>query len=419
MSRNPVSPQNETQSDFHQILVRLSSGEYLGELDKYGIIKPVYSEALTQVNEAIRLSRAEGSISQRFTVWLSAPRGGGKTEALSAIEKEVVTERPIDHYKKSLVVPIDLMDLREIYPTFTELQLAVFWKSIMTASSHWKSNIDLIVQKLLSKTPAQQIHENLIGLGFDVAFTLVNLPVPGLSSGISWLFSQIHQSIKLSEANIRRILRQNDIFSEDTTSLLMKWIKYSVKPSNDTWNALSKTSERFAREGILFSIFCNLLELSGYSTIVFLVDEVDEARWDSALTHSFELFWNPSKEADIYKNRINMIFVFASTEITIEKLNNNELHGGFPRRFLGPVTDQNRIVILRKPVVKENDDSNDDLAHALEKVRELARRLNRVVVAPEAEIALRGKLAILSKDGLLTWHGLWAAVCKIYYPGVN
>lgn len=414
-----IVPRNKDEERILEVLNRLKSGGYLGRIDTFGMLRPIANEARRNIGELVSQSRKEGPRGNRVINWVVAPRGGGKTEALAAIERSLLVENYLEGSKKSIVVPVDLKEISQ-RTTGPGLQAVIFEKATTTSSSPFKQKIDEFTQNLTGESPTQKIRENVIGLGVDVGLTLANVSVPGVGTGISLLgtglLNSINRRLKFREKNIHKMLRAKGITSPDALTLLTLWIKYSYQPDQEKWDKLNRVFQRLAEKETLFHILCFTLQATGYSTVVLLFDEVDQLVGGTNLTRALERLWDPPKESDLYNHKVTIFFILAGTA-KINDLKNEDTYAGFSRRFMGaktvPVTTYN----LKPPSIQEDLNANDDCAHAINKIKEL---LGNLVDAPSRtisqakELELRKSLADQSHAGKLTWYDLWAAVCKEY-----
>lgn len=414
-----IVPQNATEKNILEILGRLKSGEPLGSIDTFGVLRPITHDAKRNIKNLVNISRKEGRTARREIIWITAQRGGGKTEALAAIEKELLVENYAEGFGKSIVVPVDLKQVSQS-TTGSGLQAIIFEKATTTSSSPFKQKIDELTRYLTTGEQSQKARENLIGLGVDVALSLANVAAPGVSTGVTLLgtgaVGGLIRRWKLREKNIQKLLREKGIISPEAISLLTKWIRYSIQPDQEHWKELEQVFQPLADREILFPILCIALQASGYSTIVLLFDEVDQLLGGTTLTRAFERLWDPPKESDYYNHKLNIFFILAGTA-KVDDLKNEELYAGFSRRFMGAKTAPITINELSPPSVHRELNINDDCAHAMSKVRELLGGLTEAStrnISPEEEIELRRDLAELSDKEQLTWYDLWAAVCRAY-----
>lgn len=412
----PVQIQNATQEDALKILSNLRAGRSLGVSDKFGVVKPIFISAQVHINHLVMLSRTEGCKSSVSSTWIVAPWGGGKTEALSAIEKDLISERHQNGLGKSLVIPLNLLEDLEDGSAASSLQQAIFWKATLTSTSGIKKEIDGLVDFLIARSPSEQIGRQVIGMGINIIFSMLNISIPGAKPGINWLVTEIIQRIKLSERSIRKVLKKQGITSEDAVHLCTVWVKYCLDPNKEKRLALeSKVTSLSQKKHLLFAVFCQLLQLSGYTTLVFLIDEADEVQW-AGLTPAFQLLWESPDGAENIHDDLDKFFVFACTPKTKEDLGNESKFGGFTRRLIGPPTSPYPEFKLKTPVITSRKNSGDDFDYAVNSIKTLVQRLGiEVVYKPSEEEHLRNILLKESKQNNLTWHGLWAAVCDIYY----
>lgn len=416
----PIIPRNKDEERILEVLNRLKSGEYLGRMDSFGVLRPIAIEARKNINNLVSNSRQEGPRGNRVINWIVAPRGGGKTETLTAIENGLLVENYAEGSKKSIVVPVDLKQVSQT-TTGSGLQAIIFEKATTTSSSPFKQRIDAFSQYMTGETPTQKIRENMIGLGVDVGLTLAEVSMPGVGTGISLLgvgvVDRVKRRLKLREKNIHKMLRSKGITSPDAITLLTRWIKYSYEPDQEKWQRLEAVFQRLADEEILFPILCFTLQATGYSTIVLLFDEVDQLVGGTNLTRALERLWDPPKESDLYNHKITIFFIMAGTART-DDLKNENTYAGFSRRFMGSKTVPVTTYTLNPPSVREDLNANDDCAHAISKVKELLGNFAGApgrTISQAKELELRKSLAAQAQAGRLTWYDLWSAVCKEYY----
>ncbi len=411
--RLPLPPKSRRERDIVDILNRLEGGLPLGNLDAFGIIRQDPSNLLPLVKSLVNRSREEGCTSQRATVWVVAPRGGGKTETLGLLERELLVEDHMGNDRKSIAVSVDLKRFRQA-TTGPGLQAEIFMNATATSSSQFKQRIDELAAHLVEDTKSDAVRENMIALGLDVALSLVKVSAPGLSLLGTGIFSYIWRSFRLRDGNIQKLLRARGVVSPDAVSLLIKWIRYSVQPSRENWQKLEEVFDPLAERDSLFPILCETLQATGYTTITLLIDEADHLVGARQLTQAFERLWDPPKESDTYQYQINIIFVLAGTH-KIDLLDDEEHYGGFTRRFLGTRAVRSRQCRLRPPTVESTLNNFDDCGHAINKVRELIQRLvgfDAPTFSPEQELKLRERLIALADSEELSWHALWAAVIE-------
>lgn len=414
-----IAPQNERDRITLQVLDRLKSGEPLGGIDNFGVLRPIPSSVKNPIRSLVNDSREKGCTSDRRIFWITAPRGGGKTEALASIERELFIETYKEEFGKSAVVSVDLKRVSQT-ATGSGLQAAIFENATSTKSSPFKENIDHLKERLTENAKTEKIRENLIGLGTDIILSLANVAAPGGGTVATFLGTNLTARLqrwwKFREANIHKLLKAKGIVSPDAINLLTRWFKYSFQPNQKNWRELEQVFQPLADKEVLFPILCVTLQATGYTTIVLSLDEVDQVLNGTDLTRTLERLWDPPRDSDFYNHRINIFFVMAGTE-KIKDLKNETLYAGFARRFMGAKTVPITISELRPPSVQRALNTNDDFTHAMNKIKDLVESLpdGRIKqVSPEKELELRNSLADLRDVGKLTWYDLWAAVCNIY-----
>jgi hypothetical protein len=418
MPKPAITAINEDESNIVEILKRLRSGEPLGALDKYGIIRNPESELLKYIKQTVIQSRKQGCACARDTIWMEAQRGGGKTEMMELLNRELLSETYIENHKKSIIVSIDLKETTEA-STGPGLQAIIFKKAITTNSSQIKQQLEALVDYLTGRSQqSEKTYANLISLGIDIALTFAKTAVPGASLLGTTLISDFRRRYHLRGRKIESLLRCEGIVSADAINLLKKWIKYSTKPNQKTWEEFEKAFQPLADREVLFPILCSYLQSTGYSTIVLLCDEVDRLVGSTSLTQAFERLWDPPKNISIHSHNMNIYFVLAGTKL-VENLTNQSRYAGFVRRFLGTEALPANRFHLPSPIVKLDPDANDDLAHARDIVKSLCNKLTNAVISTVSrskEGKIRRELYNKSEKYELTWHDLWAIICEVYDP---
>ena len=415
-------PLNQTERDILETLSRLSKGLPLGDLDKGTIIVREEEGSLeSYIKTKVVESRQRGKISSREAIWIIGSRGGGKTERLISLENQLLVEEFKEGYGKSAIASINLKD-RPQAQIQEGLQSYIFTKILATSSSSSKDAITKFVQFQKDCFQIDQVQENFISTGFDILFSILNISVPGLSTIVSiagtGLFSNIKSRYSLRRNAIKRHLESHSITDRVVVELIIRWIKYSVKPTESNWSVFYDYFQRLASEGSLFKILCQVLDKSGFSTLILLFDEVDRLTEGIGLTQAFERLWDTPKTDDPLCHKVNIIFVLAVSN-PVDILRDETKYSGFSRRFMGTAIVPAQQFILNTPRVNEATNYNDDCSHAMGIIRSLIGRLTGVhmpKVSNEEELDLRKRLVRLSNENKLTWHELWAAVSKLYNP---
>ena len=415
------APLNESEREVITILERLRKGLPLGSLDRNGtIIRRGTDSPESRVKALVAQARSLGAVSRRDAVWIVGPRGGGKTERLSSLNTQLLVEEGKE-LGKSAMVALDLKDT----PRAVEegLQAEIFARLTGTRTSPFLQKFGTtLADAAATRPPAGKGRENVVGLGFDILFALSNVAVPGASTVAALLgnglLDRVQQKLKVREGRLRKQLQARGVTDDAALELAVRWIRFAVQPTQQSWTALQHAAERRATAGSLFHLVCHLLQAAGYSTLVILVDEVDRIIEKFSATQSFERLWDLPKPADPYHHKLNVIFVLA-VSTPVDQLRDESKYSGFSRRFMGTRESPAPTYALAGPRVTDQPGSNDDCTHAISTITGLIANLTNVaaaLVTEKEQLKLRKRLMTLADKDQMTWHELWAAVSAAYNP---
>lgn len=409
-----AKPRNDVEKNALEVLSRLCQGKELGELDEFGIRRPIEANTINRLLGAIEGFKKQGyAVSMGLNLWLYAPWGGGKTETLNRLESKLLYDLEQSPKTKVLVIRLNLKNSGEIASKSGFIS-EVFKKATRTSSSPFLNETNEYARKIQEQSKIiEGVADNLISLGLDIGMALLNISIPGLGFGarlVRPLIARAH----LSKSSLRKRLERRKIIGDDQR-LLVDWLRFILLPSSETWEVFKKTYEDLANDNRLWSTLRSLLSASGYTTVVFLVDESHKLDTLRVLTEAFESLWD-DPQSDNQKGVLNLCFVFASTT-HMENFRDESKYGGFVRRFTGSLSNPAEEFILSQPVIHTAASSSDDLEKALWSIEQLSANLPSGIYSCPTDAQkqeLREMLSGIPVDKI-TWHALWSAVGKVLF----
>ena len=407
------APQTDDERNALLALSHLADGQPLEAADHYSAIRPTSSIAQLLGRWVIN-SRDSGASSSNLARWLVAPRGGGKTETLRILQRKIGRQAARDNSAKSVVVPIDLK--LPAGSLAAGLQRQIFYSCMMTDSSFLSSDIESATKRLLAQSDLSSTTGTTVGLGLDLAVAFSGVPAPGLSLLGTSVFRRLWRWLKFRRTSVEKIVQRAGVSSTDAIELFTSWIMFAVKPCEGTYRELEDVLNRSAERGDLFHSLCHGLEAAGYSTIILLVDEADELSEARGLTKAFERLWDRPPEGSKIGHRLDMAFIMAISG-GVESLADEDEHGGFSRRFFGPLAPGQRTLQLNPPQVSAEHGVLDDLGHAQRVIEDLLSRISFATSRePSSEEIDKAREILVEKSvsQSLTWHALWSATTSLY-----
>lgn len=410
---------NQREEQILTVLTRLMNGQPIESLDDFGLLRyPV--ELGTRVGDWVNSSREIGGTSRAATFWIQAPRGGGKTEALRSVQRALVDQGFAQGFRKSIVVPVDLLDPQAAVPA--GLQEQIFRRALLTKTSPLYRELTVAADRLTTgKRVSDPAASRAASIALDVIFAITDITVPGVGTLVSdGVVPSLRRRFQFRRGQIEKALRKVQLDTPVALNILATWLEFGLRPTQDRYSAFAQSIRGAAERQELFHLFCRCLEAAGVAAIILLVDECDELVGKPPLVDAFQNLWNRPAVGDPFEHRLDICFVMAMTGDPA-RLNQEAQYGGFPRRFFGPGQVIANLVPTEKPEVRDQSDSNDDLAKAIAQFRNLLTQLTHGVRRAPSEADIRTARAELNQrwqNNTLTWHALWERVATLY-TGAN
>lgn len=402
-----IVPRNARQREVLNLIKRLANGRPLLQDAGYNVLATPRQNELLRFRETVENYRRQGPIGDRHVLWLTAPRGGGKTETLAKLERSLAQEDYDPRLAKSLVVRVDLKAVQERGASVAE---EIFFTASLNSTSPFKGYLQDIAQSRAKRSQLES--KALVGtieLGLDTALAVAGVPAPGAGMVLGRTWQWLVRYYKLHPKRLLAKLAEGGITTPAFLLFFIEWMRFTTAPNERTLRALTDEVKKISKSK-LFLDFSKLLSIAGYSTMVLLFDEADELPDSPELYRDLERIYNSGEEA---ANGLNIIFCLAGSEPKILGLRNEVRYGGFSRRLLGTPESPHPLVTLDPPLVLRDRQSADDFDHAKKVYTELASVLGVGILRfpkTEQEDQLRQELSTKCTAGELTWHGLWAAV---------
>jgi hypothetical protein len=313
-----------------------------------------------------------------------------------------LSEREFGDYKV-LACMADLNDSRRLSPD--GFQLAFFESASIVASKDDASALAGTAKKLL-KGRGNEVQQGIVTIGLDFVQTLSHFKLPGsgifAKSGFEW--AERRWSVR--RGRLEGLIRELPLNNPEAIELMIRWIRYSVLPSEKTWRTLDDYVQRLAKVGKLFSALSDILIASRYASMIILIDQVENLLGPPTLTnHLIRLYDDirPNKTAKL----LNVFFVFAGTS-DVSELSSEEGYGGFGRRFLDPLLCETIDVPLANPDISGGQD--DDINRIVSLMSSLRTKFDGIPIPRLDDARVTSIRNHLRSQRTVSWPMLWRSV---------
>lgn len=375
----------------------LRQGKPIG-LDKFGLIEPVANEQIQEFCRNVSEATIANKKKQRFAIWLIATFGGGKTQALEEL-KGLLGER--DHGKSKIFVPfIDLNN--PATADHRSLQLALFEKASVLApkSSHMEDASDL---------------DELVSMGRDFLKDTLG-EIPGVAPFLKWGPRAVKPWFYRWGPQLRRVVEKKySLRSPRAVDLMVRWMRYALFPDNDAVRkAFSDYRDELAHNGHLFTVLADILEASGYASMVLLIDQAEKLVGKPVLTSTLQMIHDLKADEGAGESvrDLNLFFVLAGTR-DVKALDDEGEYNGFVRRFRDP--NQSSVIEIGLPPPKLQGQHNDidRVAGVLQTLRQKHVGLPLPKIDNSRLKAIRAELVEQQGDApSITWPAFWKVMLR-------
>lgn len=397
-----MPPREGEIARINQILSFLKSGKPIGGRDRYGLIRQVGGEARERFGARVVEDTRLGPQGKSHSTWLIGHYGGGKSETLLRM-KDALDESEFGDHK----VLVCLVDLNiDFVTTASGLHLTLFSSGSFLSPKNTAEATRELAKEFLGTNPnPSQGSENVLSIGIDIATALLPFPTPGAGMLATSLFGKTRRAIYLRRKHVQKQVERLNFGDARATELMIKWMQYSLSPSETSWQALNEYIQGLSEARNLFFIMTQILKAAGYASIVILVDQAEKLVGNRTLTDAFMNIHGPEGNAGV-----NLFFVFAGTS-DVNELKAVDEYGGFFRRFFDPRQCSCEDALLSGPIIQRGP--NDDLERirrALEQLRQTYAGISLPDLDNNRIRQIRTRLVSIARHEPVTWPMLWRAI---------
>lgn len=377
-----------------KILEALKSGQPISGEEGMSILTPACGQAIGPHTRAVVRSRGINASRRRETYWITGRSGNGKSQALQQFMFQLPLLEGASKYSH---VFIDF-DNKPSARGPEGLIPAIVRNALATGQM---VEVNTVCERIVKSTPTEEAVRGTLAFGIDVISAIAQAPPSSLF--VAQGMRRLLLTWRMRTRYIIKKLKERIPSEPNLLLLLSKWVSYLLNPTLDKEKSYSQIIDDLGTKGVLFHMFCFLLENAGYSTLVLAFDEVDRVA-----LKSLKDLWNPpKKENNPYFHNLSIIFIFSAQPEIWEHASNDI---SLCRRFCET---NDGYYILKGPSI--HDSPPDDLSHIEDKVNWLISQSPNL--SRQMTDDLRSQLAILreklkSKNNL-TWHELWRSVIDL------
>jgi len=376
--------------DVRRILEALKTGQPIGGEAGSLLLSPRYKRAIAPIIKSVHEAQQNGPVGMREVFWVSGQPGNGKTQTLRQLIHEI---RSRQGSSKFAFVFIDLDQKPEarngdsLTPTIVR----------STLSSKVVDEVERISSKINEANPTT---DESLSVGIDVIAELAQ--VPALNLFLKHSVPRIMQFFRSREIFIKNTLRKKWGNYPELLELLSSWLKYTLKPTPKLSEDFDSTLKELASHGVLFTLYEFALRKAQFTSLVLILDEVENVTIDS-LKPIWDPRWHPNEiEAS---QGMNLIFVLSAQDQVMEEVSND---AALYRRFFNT---QNGNIQLLGPEVR--DHGNDDIEHIVFTLDKLLSeypeyRKKTETALEDVIIELRSEF----RNRSATWQELWRAAIE-------
>ena len=222
-----------------------------------------------------------------------------------------------------------------------------------------ESEMDAFATKLARKGDVGTT--DYIGFGVDVLFGIATQSPVGPGLLVAKGYKRALNLYLLSERHLCSKIKERFPDNMQLTEFLTKWLAYIMKPKSKRRAAFEEVMNSYAHSGDLLDLFCLALETAGYKSLVIVLDEVVESDMNI-----LKLVWeNPDGIIRRHNHELGRVMVCASVDNIWSGIDQNSALG---RRLMNTPNGEHALL---GPHVETTGGSNDDYAHASNKLSEL------------------------------------------------